>query len=173
MSVLIGENKDIVALVISLAALGLSVWSTRRTISDNGETVAKELQESARLATLGTFQRIHEVLIGPTAARGRRQLFEAYRDRSYPVLGTAAWDEINYSLALYDTLGGYLRRGEVPREAVLRAWHHPLKNIAPAVEGFRQARRAAGIDQPWSDLEILLKEATEYVCECPAVTPGA
>lgn len=170
------------SLVASVVALGVSVWTTNRTVEAAADAVAGQI-EAARLdAHLATFQRIHEALIDPVAASGRRLLFiahgatghgtEAASKSEYPAPGEPGWDEINYSLALYDTLGGYLHRGEVPREAVLSAWHHPLANIADAVADFMawREREHRVTNQPWAYLGYLLAEAQDWTCNCPSAT---
>jgi hypothetical protein len=57
-----------------------------------------------RLTQAATYQRIHELLVDPKAAAGRRRLFQQQEERNFPELGEEGWDEINYSLALYDAL---------------------------------------------------------------------
>jgi len=96
-----------------------------------------------------TYQRLHESLVDPKAAAGRRLLFEASRSQRFPHLGSTGWDEINYSLALFDTLAGYTARGEVEERVVLEALHHPLANIAGPVREFMAYRESQSIYQPW------------------------
>jgi hypothetical protein len=172
------EYKDLLALLVSFLALvisSLTTWwtlqTTRKLAKQNLDTTQKIAEDAAahniRLAQNATYQRIHELLVDPEAARGRRLLFRAHSAKNFPAIGDAAWDEINYSLALYDTLGGYVNRDQVNPEVVLDAWHHPLANIADPVRGFMAHRRAQGIHQPWAHLVDLLRKAEEYDCRCP------
>jgi hypothetical protein len=86
---------------------------------------------------------------------------------NFPALGADGWDDINYSLALYDTLGGYMSRDEVDAQTVLAAWHHPLQNIAEPVARFMEFRRRNGVSQPWAYLHYLLEKSRAYRCTCP------
>src|SRR5664280_868082 len=79
------------------------------------------------------------------------------------------WDEINYSLALYDTVAGYVHRGQVEQGVVLDAWHHPLANIAEPVRGFMAHRHGQAVRQPWAHLMTLLAKAEQHVCTCPGL----
>ena len=180
------ENKDLLALLVSLAALAVSILTSRqnlvatRQIAEQNLAATREIAEQAaannlKLAKMATYQRIHELLVDPKAAAGRRRLFEAARANRFPALGEAGWDEINYSLALYDTLAGYVSPGQVDEEVVLDAWHHPLINIAGPVREFMAHRQSQGVQQPWAHLMGLLASAERYQCRCPAdadVTAG-
>lgn len=173
-----------------------------------------------RWQRLQGYQRLHEKLVDPSAARGRRMLFLTYEARRtaekqgrpvpplgaraascaspqgasvallalpcpgcdaeqreydaarYTSPGDPAWDEINYALALYDTLGGYVEQRLVPLQHVLRAWHHPLQSIAPVVAEFGAHRRGLGITQPWSYLDSLLAANDQYICRCRVCGTG-
>jgi hypothetical protein len=155
-------NKDLLAFFISLIALAVSVFVARQSV--------KTTQQMARAAT---FQRIHELLVDPKAAAGRRRLFQAHLSGNFPSLGQEGWDEINYSLALYDTFGGYVFRGDIDEATALAAWHHPLNNITAPVRGFMAHRRSEGVDQPWPYLMDLLEKSSTYTCKCPGLNPPA
>lgn len=172
------ENKDLLALIVSLAALAVSIVTSRqnlvatREIARQNLAATKEIAEQAaahnlKLAKMAAYQRIHELLVDPKAAAGRRRLFQAARAKNFPALGEDGWDEINYSLALYDTLGGYMYRGQVDEDVVLDAWHHPLVNIAGPVREFMAHRQAQKVQQPWAHLMDLLSKAEQYQCRCP------
>lgn len=143
------------ALAVSIVALGLSAWGTIRS----ARSIMEQVDATRNDMKTATFQRIHETLIAPDAARGRRLLFRAHANQDYPDLSDERWDRINYSLALYDTLGGYLKRGEVPSEAVLTAWRLPLQNISEPIEGFQVFKSSHNIDQPWESLAYLVAQA--------------
>lgn len=160
---------NVLTVVISILALVVSIVTTRQNLRTT-QHIATDASENARkLAQDATYQRLHEMLVDPKAAAGRRRLFQAAKRSSYPVLGEDGWDEINYSLALYDTLAGYVSREQIPRETVLDAWHHPLSNIAPAVREFMSHRSTQDVRQPWAHLMKLLKDAEQYPCQCPVV----
>lgn len=163
----LSDNKDLAALAVSIIALGLSVWSTRRTIRHSSDTARETLARTEELARRATYQRLHEMLVDPKAAAGRRMLFKAHANDDFPGLGEDRWDQINYALALYDTLGGYLARGHVDEDLVLAAWHHPLVNITEPVRAFMAHRKANGVDQPWAYLHDLLDRARRHTCTCP------
>jgi hypothetical protein len=163
----ISDNKDFLALVVSVFALGLSVWSTRKTVHQASNAVSAANAAQRDLVRMATYQRIHELLVDPKAAAGRRRLFQAHQADNFPALGADGWDDINYSLALYDTLGGYMSRDEVDAQTVLAAWHHPLQNIAEPVARFMEFRRRNGVSQRWAYLHYLLEKSRAYKCTCP------
>jgi hypothetical protein len=175
------ENKDLLALIVSLAALAVSILTSKQNLTATREIARQNLEATQKiaeqteahnllLAKMAAYQRIHELLVHPKAAAGRRRLFQAARERKFPALGEDGWDEINYSLALYDTLAGYVSRGQVDEDIVLDAWHHPLANIAGPVREFMAHRQAQMVQQPWAHLTDLLAKAEHYKCHCPTVT---
>ena len=136
------SNKDLLALLVSLLALAVSIFTTRQE-SAATRAIAKQAADHAEtLARDATYQRIHELLVDPKAAAGRRRLFQAATAKKFPAVGESSWDEINYSLALYDTLAGYVHRKQIDQAVVLDAWHHPLTNIAGPVRGSWRAENA-------------------------------
>jgi hypothetical protein len=177
------------ALLVSLVALAVSTYLSYRNLKTTREIAKQNLDTTQRiaaeslattreiaqdaavhnraLAQNATYQRIHELLVDPKAAAGRRALFQAARVLRYPTVGEPGWDEINYSLALYDTLGGYANRDQIDENVALDAWHHPLVNIAKPVREFMAHRCAQGVHQPWAHLFDLLKKAETYECRCP------
>jgi hypothetical protein len=163
------ENKDLLAFTVSLIALALSVWSTRKTVAKGEATARETVGRTEAMARTATFQRMHEMLVDPKAARGRRLLFVAYKNGDFPALGEERWDEINYALALYDTLGGYVKNFQVDEELVITAWHHPLVNIAEPVRAFMAHREDNDVMQPWAYLHDLLRRASLFTCSCPSV----
>jgi hypothetical protein len=163
------ESKDLFALVVSLLALAISVITSRQNLNATRKIAQESAEHNLKLAQNSTYQRIHELLVDPKAAAGRRRLFQAARAERYPALGDNGWDEINYSLALYDTLAGYVARELVDETVVLDAWHHPLSNIAGPVRGFMAHRQSNAVRQPWAHLIDLLGRAELYPCRCPKV----
>lgn len=165
--------KDLLALAVSVVALAVSIIATRQNLKATRK-IAEDAAANARaLARAATYQRIHELLVDPRAAAGRRRLFQAAAAQRFPALGEDGWDEINYSLALYDTLAGYVHRNHIDAEVVLDAWHHPLANIAEPVRSFMIHRRHASTRQPWAHLMALLAQAERYECTCPPVPDPA
>jgi hypothetical protein len=122
--------RDLLALIVSLIALVVSILTTRQNLKATRQIAQDAAHHQQAMTRVATYQRIHELLVDPKASSGRRRLFQAARAKKYPALGEEGWDEINYSLALYDTLVGYVHRGQVDESVVLDAWHHPLANIA-------------------------------------------
>ena len=162
-------NKDLLALTVSVIALAISIITTRQNLRATRQIAQQAAKDAKELARAATYQRIHELLVDPKAAAGRRQLFQADKAGRFPRLGEAGWDEINYSLALYDTLAGYVARDQVDAGVVLDAWHHPLANIAGPVRAFMAHRHQANVRQPWAHLMDLLAKAEKHVCTCPRI----
>lgn len=160
-------NKDLLALAVSLVALIVSIVTARQNVNTTKKISQEATSHAEKMARSATYQRLHELLIEPIAASGRRRLFQSARDGRFPGLGEDGWDEINYSLALYDTLAGYVYRGQVDGDVVLDAWHHPLENIAGPVAAFMEFRTEHGINQPWAYLMRLLADAERFPCKCP------
>lgn len=143
----ISTGAALVSAIIAVCATILSVIVMRQT---------------ERISRQANYTRLHEMLVDPKAACGRRKLFMAYDHDAYPTLGDPDWDDINYSLALYDTLGGYLKHGLIDRELALAAWHDPLTRITTPAEHFI-CLRARGLEPPpWAFLRYLLQEADAY-----------
>lgn len=144
-----------IAITISVAALAVSVWSSFYAAERSRRT-------ANQMAMNANYSRIHELLVDPKAAAGRRMLFISAKDGSFPRLGEPRWDHINYALALYDTLGGYIRRGLIDKELALSAWYDPLRRIAAPARAFAERRQDGHSNPPWAHLMWLLTEAEEY-----------
>lgn len=166
-------NKDLLALLVSFAALAYSIVATRQNLQATRRIAEDAASNAAGMARVATYQRIHELLVDPKAAAGRRRLFQAAGANNFPRLGDPGWDEINYALALYDTMAGYVARGQVDRAVVMDAWHHPLANIAAPVRAFMTHRRGENVRQPWAHLMDLLAEAERHPCSCPPIRDTA
>jgi hypothetical protein len=143
----VASNKDLIALLISLLALVIGLATVLIAV---------------RQARLDTYARMHEALVQHTAAHGRKLLFLAWKDGRFPGTADADWDQINHALALYDTLGTYVRRRLVPRRLVLAAWYKQLLAIEKAAAAFQEHRRKLGISQPWVGLGYLFVKASKY-----------
>lgn len=165
--------KDLGALAVSLLALVVSIVTSRSNVRATREIAEDAAANAQYLAKDATYQRLHELLVDPRAAAGRRRLFQADKEGTFPGLGEEGWDEINYSLALYDTLAGYTSRDQVDKAVVLDAWHHPLANIAGPVREFMAHREGQEVRQPWAHLMSLLTDAEKHRCTCPPLPPAA
>ena len=134
-------------------------WYVYVFISVGSTTVAIFAILSARnVAKIVTYAKIHELLVNPEAARGRKQLFLAHQEGIFPKPDSDEWDSINYALALYDTLGLYARQRMVVRKTVIRAWREPLQRISYPIDAFMAHRDKNGISQPWDNLQWLLRQ---------------
>jgi hypothetical protein len=143
----LARNTDLIALFLAVVGLAVSlvtVWL------------------SVRQARLNAYTRIHETLISPETAMGRRVLYQAYEKQALPAPGDADWDAINQSLAMYDTLGVYVRRRIVSKRLVLGAWFHALCAINEPARAWVDHRAAHGVRNPWPSLTWLLDRAERY-----------
>src|SRR3712207_1590441 len=95
------DYKDLLALAVSLLALVVSILTARQNVDATRRIAQGAAVHAEAMARTATYQRMHELLVEPSAASGRRQLFQAARRGQFPGLGEKGWDEINYSLALY------------------------------------------------------------------------
>src|SRR5690349_11846974 len=84
----LSQNTDLVALFLAVLGLALGLFTVWLSVHQ---------------ARLGAYTRMHEMLIAPETARGRRILFIAHDRNELPEPGDEAWDTINQSLAMYDT----------------------------------------------------------------------
>lgn len=168
------ELKDWIA--VSLAALALLV-----SLIVAGYTIRAE----RKMAQMATYERLHEQLVSPQTATGRRAIFLHSPTSAFPTPCSAGhqnacdcghdpdlWDVMNQAVAWYDTLGTYYRQRQVPRKVVLRAWYHPLIAIRPHIYRFLDHRVRQGIEQPWDSLQSLLELTLWYRCTCRTCTAG-
>ena len=127
------QNTDLVALFLAVVGLGVSLFTVWLSI---------------RQSRLDAYTRMHEMLVSPETARGRRILFLAHAQNNLPEPGDADWDSINQSLAVYDTLAVYMRKKIVSEPLVLSAWFHPLSAIRGPAEAWVQHRAASRSPEP-------------------------
>ncbi|MEO6472382.1 MAG: hypothetical protein ABIR57_10610 [Aeromicrobium sp.] len=147
MSDWLSRNTDLVALF--LAVVGLIIGFATVLVS-------------VHQARLSAYTRMHELLISPDTAKGRRILFVAYNEQRLSELGEDDWHEINRALATYDTLGVYFRRRIVSRRLVLGEWFHPLSLIREPANAWMRHRVEHGVRNPWPSLTLLLDRAEKY-----------
>jgi hypothetical protein len=143
----ISNYTDLIALFLAVVGLGISLFTVWLSI---------------RQARLNAYTRMHEMLISPETARGRRILFVAHAKGELPQPGDADWDAINQSLAVYDTLGVYMRRKIVSERLVLSAWYHPICQIRKPAEAWLRHRESHGVSNPWPSFTWLLDRADRY-----------
>lgn len=143
----LSNNTDLVALLLAVLGLALGLF-----------TVWLSVHQSR----LNAYTRMHEMLISPETARGRRILFLAHAQQQLPEPGDADWDTINQSLAMYDTLGVYMRRKIISVPLAMSAWFHPLCAIHGPADAWVEHRAAHGVRNPWPSLTWLLDEAERY-----------
>jgi hypothetical protein len=143
----LGANTDLIALFLAVVGLGISLFTVWLSI---------------RQARLNAYTRMHEMLISPEVSSGRRLLHIAYGKGKFPEPGDADWTTINQALAVYDTLGVYMRRKIVSERLVLSAWHHPICMIREPAEAWLRHREAHGVSNPWPSFLWLLDRADRY-----------
>lgn len=145
----LANNKDSIGIALALVGLLVTAYTVR---------TARAVQRR------DAFMRIHEVLLQPDIQEGRRLLFQIRSQEDVPPPDTEAYRMINRSLALYDTLGQYIRCGQVDRRQAMDAWHHSLRDIAEPARIFIENRESAHRSrwQAWPWLRSLLKESETY-----------
>jgi hypothetical protein len=143
----LARNTDLVALFLAVLGLVVSMFT---------------VWLSVRQSRLDAYTRMHEMLVSPETARGRRILYLAYSQNQLPGPGDADWDTINQSLAVYDTLAVYMRRRIVSERLVLSAWFHPLTAIHEPADAWVKHRALHGVRNPWPNLGWLLDRAESY-----------
>lgn len=148
----------IISAIAIAVAIG-STWYNGKTVLAQTRAASNDVREATQAAN---FTRIHELLVDPKAASGRRLLFSISIPKDCASLSDADWDKINYSLALYDTLGGYVKHRLVDPDLALTLWRDPLVRIAPRARTFAEHRRHGGPTPPWEFLMDLLKMAENY-----------
>ncbi len=143
----LAQNTDLVALFLAVLGLALGLFTVWLSVHQ---------------ARLGAYTRMHEMLIAPETARGRRILYIAHDQDRLPEPGDEDWDSINQALAMYDTLGVYMRRKIVEPKLVLDAWFHPLCAIHQPADAWLAHRARHGSQNPWPSLVWLLDRAESY-----------
>jgi hypothetical protein len=143
----LAQNTDLVALFLAVVGLGVSLFTVWLSI---------------RQARLNAYTRMHELLISADVSGGRRLLHIAHSKGTFPEPGDADWTSINQSLAVFDTLGVYMRRKIVSERLVLSAWHHPICMIREPSEAWLRHREAHGVSNPWPSFTWLLDRADRY-----------
>lgn len=156
----LSANKDIYTFLFPLVAMTLTLT-----------TILVGRGQRRRDA----FSRVHDLLTSTEQQRGRRLLLEAAKTGVFPAEDTEEFASMNRAIATLNSVGLYLRRRIVPRAWVLDAWHHPLRDIRPAVEAFLAYRRSLMITASWHvavDLYDLMNRADRYRTRLPCCDPA-
>ena len=102
------ENKYLLALAVSLLALVVSIITARQNVNTIRETAEKSTSHAEGMARTATYQRIHELLVEPSAASGRRRLFQAAqkgkflaRERRAGMRSITPWPYMTPSRVMY------------------------------------------------------------------------
>ncbi len=143
----LSRNTDLIALTLAVLGLALGLFTVWLSVNQ---------------ARLNAYTRMHEMLIAPEAASGRRILFLAHAAGNLPDPGDPDWDSINQALAMYDTLGVYVRRKIVNERLTMSAWFHPLCAIHGPADAWVAHRARHGVRNPWPSLTWLLDRAERY-----------
>jgi hypothetical protein len=78
------QNKDLSALAVSLIALVVSIVTAGQNVKATRQIAQDAASHAEAMARIATYQRIHEMLVEPSAAAGRRRLFQTARDGRAP-----------------------------------------------------------------------------------------
>ena len=65
------ENKDLLALIVSFAALAVSIYTSKQNLTATRKIAEQAAADNLKLAKMAAYQRIHELLVDPKAAAGR------------------------------------------------------------------------------------------------------
>lgn len=143
----LGDNTDLLAMLLAVFGLLLTLFT---------------VWLSVRQSRVDAYARMHETLIEPRVAAGRRLLHLAHANHNFPAPGDPGWDEINQSLAMFDTLGVYMRNHIVSRKLTMGAWFHPLCAIHEPAVAWLSHRMKHGHKSPWPSLTDLLDAAEAH-----------
>src|SRR5262245_39982848 len=97
-------------------------------------------RQSRKQQQIDAFIRIHDLLTAEESQRGRRKLFAASRDESWPERAHADWDEINRTLSLLETLAMYMDKRIVNRKLARESWEQPFRLARGPAEQFMKLR---------------------------------
>ena len=123
---------DVAPIVLSCIAIGLSLFV---------------FVEGRRRHKRDLFLKIHETMINEDSYRGRQLLLSrAFDEATIAALTPGERADISRCLALYDTLGLYLRRKHLIEDDVVSMWGDPALRAWQAAQPFveRRARQSRG-----------------------------
>jgi hypothetical protein len=125
---------EIAPIVLSFIAIGLSLFV---------------FMEGRRRYKRELFLKIHEIMISEDSYRGRQLLLSReFDDASIEGLPSGERADISRTLALYDTLGLYLRRNHLVEDDVRSMWGDPARRAWRAAQPFVKRRARQAPDQP-------------------------
>lgn len=177
--------------VLKLSTDAITLWATLANAIAVLTTVVvatRAIAANSSLQRQAAYQRLHERLIEPDVAKGRRLLImthharlareatgetiplgyegrdpaKARPDYAYPLPTDEDWDLVNHSLALLDTLGYYLKSGLIDQGTFAESWRTPLQNLRDPLLEFQKHRYALNIHQPWSYLSGMMEEIPNH-----------
>jgi hypothetical protein len=105
--------------------------------------------DSRRRHRRDLFLNIHEVMISADQYRGRQLLLAGSHDQnSIERLPDEVRANVSRAIAMYDTLGLYMKRGYLVEKDVFDMWGFPARRAWRAAEPFVERRRNAARGQP-------------------------
>ena len=146
-----GSYKDVLALAIATLAVVVSLI-----------TVVLQQRQQKREAYRGLF----EMLMSEQLQRGRWLVGDVGRKRKLPENGSSDYYEVYRTLGVFEALAMYNESKAVPRDWVMKVWHHSLCDMKEGAEFMRDSRLKWGQKYvPWPNLWQLMKEADRFIKE--------
>ena len=143
-----GPYKDFLALAIATLAVVVSLV-----------TVVLQQRQQKREAYRG----LYEMLMSEQLQRGRWLVGDVGRKRKLPKNGSSEYYEIYRTLGVFEALAMYNKRKAIPRDWVMKVWHHSLCDMREGAEFMRDARLKGGQEYvPWPNLWPLMDKAARY-----------
>ena len=144
-----GSYKDFLALAIATLAVVISLV-----------TVVLQQRQQKREAYRG----LYEMLMSDQLQRGRWLIGDVGRKRKLPENGSSEYYEIYRTLGVFEALAMYNERKAIPRDWVMKVWHHSLSDMREGAEFMRDIRLKEGQKYvPWPNLWPLMDEAVCYI----------
>jgi hypothetical protein len=109
------------------------------------------------------FIRVQEMLADEKMQTGRWLLYQGAVTENRVVRGTPEGGLVYRTIRVHSTVAMYVRRGLVPRQWVLEAWHHSLRNMRPGLTTYVAQQEDAAVR--WyvaSELMGLIEMAERY-----------
>jgi hypothetical protein len=144
-----GSYKDVLALAIAALAVVVSLI-----------TVVLQQRQQKREAYRGLF----EMLMSEQLQRGRWLVGDVGRKRRLPANGSLEYYEIYRTLGVFEALAMYNESKAVPRDWVIKVWHHSLCDMKKGAEFMRDVRLNEEQKYvPWPNLWPLMEEAEHFI----------
>ena len=143
-----GSYKDVLALAIAALAVVVSLV-----------TIVLQQRQQKREAYRG----LYEMLMSEQLQRGRWLIGDVGRKKKLPEAGSSEYYEIYRTLGVFEALAMYNKRKAVPRDWVIRVWHHSLSDMRGGAEFMRDDRLKGNQKYvPWPNLWPLMDDADGY-----------